>query len=214
MRKIASPRGWLFVLFLVPFLVASLASAQDKEETALKNRVMREFPDALARLEALYSQVSVSGTLTELRRFRNPADGSVVLSKDARPSSAEHTVADLESTSSRRVVMEVSNDLKKYSQVVVFDKYYDKNSHSLRDREISPVSPSRSVACLGRNYSFRLRWEKGNPIISSFGAKNDEDPNAILMIRLDRFLRAPCGYFFPGLSMSQMMAFPSFSIRQ
>ncbi len=110
--------------------------------------------------------------------------------------------------------MQVSGGLRSFAHAWIFDKYYDSATRSLRDSEATPRKPARSVTCRGRDYSFRLRWERNTPIVSSFGSTEDEAANSILSGTIDEFLRAPCGVFAGGLYMSRIMSFPSFSIRR
>ena len=151
--------------FFLVFLLVSIARdvrAQQDEQTALKGRVMRELPGALARLEGLYSRVSVSGILTEEVRFRRLAEHSPQGDKEARQLTTERPLVDLESTWSRNVSIQASGALKKTFQSVIFDKYYDKDIHALRDRKATPQSPSRSVACLRARLLVPARFGKGH----------------------------------------------------
>jgi hypothetical protein len=179
-------------------LLAGSGRAQEDEQAALKGRVMRELPDALKRLEALYSRARASGTLTEEIRSRGP-DGP------ADP---------VQSTASHKIVLEISGDLRKYSQTLIFNRRLDKATHSLQDAKITQATPERSVICRGGEYSFQLRWEEDVPIISSFGQTNDEQINNKLIRVVDDILRAPCGVFPGGLYMSRILSYPSFTIRK
>jgi len=174
---------------------------------------MRELPGALARLEALYSHVRISGTMTEEVRLRSPAEGLPGRNDKVQRPATLQDPAGLASTSSRKVVLEASDGLRKAYQSVVFDKHYDRESHSLRDSPATQFKPSRSVACIGRDYWFRLRWEKDAPIVASFGAPNDQEANENLGLRNwhDDFVRSLFG-LVGGHPMSRIMRFPSFSV--
>ena len=211
MQKDAIARTSVFVLCLVVASVAREGGAQEDQGIALKDRVMRELPGALARLEAVYSEVSVSGTSNRESRLKSRSNGPPAQSGESgRPATAE-PMADLESTSSHNVVLQASHDLRKVYQTVLFDKHYDKQTHSIRDSPTTPVKPSKSVLCVGRDYSFRLRWDKHVPILTSYGAAKDEDTNDAVSYWYHHFLELPCGVF-GGHRLSKLMSLPSFSV--
>jgi hypothetical protein len=199
-------------LALVVASEARQAGAQQVEGDALKQRVMADLPGALSRLEAMYSQVSVSGTSTRERGPANtskrtpaPSDGS------RRPVTEKPLAGDLESTSSHHVVLQANHALKKVHNTVIFDKYYDNETHSMRDSPPTPLKPAKYVICLGRDCSFRLRWDNDIPILMSYGAANDEETNDAVGFWHHHFIEVLSG-FSGGHRMSEIMALPSFSV--
>jgi len=211
MRKCAIANAWLFFSASVFVSAAREVHGLADQGAALKERVTKELPVALARIEAVYSHVVISGTMTEEKRLMSPTAGPEARGDDPGRRPTGRPPGDLESTSSRKFVLQASNGLLKSSRNTIFDKYYDKESHSLRDKAIAPLDPAKSVACVGRDYSFRLRWEKDNPILMSLGTTGDEDAENTVRA-VNRILRAPCGAF-AGPTMLRTMSFPSFAVR-
>lgn len=212
MRAPAFARVYLLAPALVLGCVPRVACAESDDQTALKKRVMDELPGALARLEALYSQVRVTGTLTEEKRLVNPKPGSTGDSGGARPSLAGRPANDLESTWSRECSIVLSGELRKIEWNRIFDRRYDESTHSLRDSEITPHTKLRTVACRGRDYAFQVRWEKAGPVVSSFGNADDETVEEDLVSMIDDQFGAVFGVLLRGLHMSRVMSFPSFTI--
>jgi hypothetical protein len=212
-REHVIPQASAFVSALVVAFVAQEIGAQEDRASALKDRVMRELPGALARLDTMYSQVRVSGSVTREKRLKEPPKDALAQGDQTGQVATVIPMAGLESATSSKIVLWASHGLRKVHHSVVFDKYYDEQTHSIRDSPETPANPSESVICITSDYSFRLRWEKGVPIVTSFGAASDEGTNATVNYWHNDFLEAPCG-IFGGRHMSELMSLPSFSIRK
>ena len=163
------------------------------------------------RLEALYSRVSVSGTLTEEIRSDRSAESPPARDDVARRPPNGQTAAVVRSTKSFKCTFKINNNLKKYHQALTVDRHFDESAQSLQDVKTS-LDSSQSVTCAGRDYSFRLTWDKNIPILQSFGSTGDQYVKTILTRSIDDILGSTCGAFGAGVFMSQIMTFPSFSI--
>jgi hypothetical protein len=210
-RKKATAHGCTLVLVLVVASTPRAIIAQGDEAAILKDRVMKELPGALARLEALYSHVTISGTSTRERWRRSSPQGRPAGGEKVSRPAPEAAIAGLESTSSRKVLFQASGDLRKVYQAVLFDKLYDKKTDSMRDSPSSPTNPAKSVVCVGRDYSFRLRWQKDVPILATYGAANDEDTNSTVSLWRRLMMEVPCGLIVDR-HLRELMSLPSFSI--
>jgi hypothetical protein len=173
---------------------------------------MRELPSALARVDALYSQVTVSGTVTEETRRARSTKGVAAKGDKAGQAATSMPTAELHSATSRKVVLQASHGLRKVFQTLVFDKQYDQKTNSIRDSPETPTRPRKSAICIAGDYSFRLRWEKDVPILASYAAANDEGTTDTVNYWHYDLLEVPCG-ILGGRHLSELMSLPSFSIR-
>jgi hypothetical protein len=213
MRKHVIVYAWAFASALVVGYAERELRGQEDQGSALKDRVMRELPSALARVDALYSNVTASGTVTEERRRVRSSKGAAAKGGKAEQAATAMPTADLESAWSRKVVLQASHGLRKVFQTLVFDKQYDEKTNSMRDSPETPARPAKSAICIAGEYSFRLRWVKDVPILTSYEAANDKGTTDSINYWHQLLLEAPCG-IFAGRHMSQLMSLPSFSIRK
>lgn len=187
---------------------------QSERLTPTREHVERELKRALERVEARYSSVTISGILTEERYFKPANEKKGPEGKGKGTATVAPAGADtrLKTIISRKVVLQANDRLFKSDTELISVKEYDAESDSLRDTSIP--SPSRLVACIGRDCFFELRWDGGHPIVAAFeGSDKGEASNPAKVRNWEwDFLRAPCVYWSGTATLAEMMSYPSFSI--
>lgn len=170
------------------------------DEAALRDRVQRELPPAMERLEAFCAQLSGSATLTD---YRYPE----IIERQTKSSSAEKekrqpTAAPRYDTSQPKAVVRrdrisfwMSDPCEKMELERLEASDFDEGKGSY-----IPVQPptegfAHLLQCVGPTYSFSLQWQKGRslPVLRKF--ENGTDPEIARAIKAQiRLLHAPFSF--------------------
>lgn len=185
-----------FSTFLIVYTFFSCQCQGD--EKSLREQVDKDLPAAMARLEAFYSQMSGSGTIS-VYRYPRIADER---SKSSMPGKGQPSVQEKYDTnqpktmqSQARLSFSVSSPYQKCENQVLLQGSYDDNKRSFVFENPADGNFGHTLTCVGPSYSFSLEWTKGQntPIVRSLEKGADRRLERELASRL-RLLRAPFSY--------------------
>jgi hypothetical protein len=163
------------------------------DDTALRERVRKEFPAALERLEAFYMQLSGSGTHTVYGY-------APIIDEKSKPSTAEkarvprtprYDVSQPKTLKTRqRLTFCVSAPWEKAEVERLAVNEYVESKGTFVSVDTPADGFRHGLACAGPSYSFTLQWLKGRPVLGSFESGLDPEIQRSLEQTLMR-LRAP-----------------------